>query len=90
MCLQHRIPIIISTVFANIIRILIIICARKIINHNLCGGLKGRTVSIYWVNPNSIIYIYIPESAQRKPEYFCLFCAAYARFGEMRSSQVAF
>ena len=23
-------------------------------NHNPCGGQKGRTVSIYWINPNSI------------------------------------
>ena len=24
-------------------------------HHNPCGGQKGRTVSIYWINPNSII-----------------------------------
>ena len=24
-------------------------------NNNPCGGQKGRTVSIYWINPNSII-----------------------------------
>ena len=23
-------------------------------HHNPCGGQKGRTVSIYWINPNSI------------------------------------
>jgi hypothetical protein len=23
-------------------------------NNNPCGGRKGRTVSIYWINPNSI------------------------------------
>jgi hypothetical protein len=27
-------------------------------HHNPCGGQKGRTVSIYWINPNSIIYLY--------------------------------
>ena len=25
-------------------------------HHNPCGGQKGRTVSIYWINPNSIIF----------------------------------
>jgi hypothetical protein len=27
-------------------------------NHNPCGGQKGRTVSIYWINPNSINKVY--------------------------------
>ena len=39
--------------------IIIIIIAAADHNHdhhdNPCGGQKGRTVSIYWINPNSII-----------------------------------
>ena len=37
-----------------IIIIIIIAAADHNHNHNPCGGQKGRTVSIYWKNPNSI------------------------------------